>query len=56
MIQLDISANEQETLKEVLESFLSDLRMEIVETDSHDFKVMLKERRTILEKVVGMLQ
>ena len=51
-IQLDLTADELETLVGVLKSYLSDLRMEISGTDSQDFRDMLKERKRVLEKVV----
>lgn len=55
MIQLDLNPQEQQILKEALESYISDLRMEIADTDKQDYREKLKHRREILDKVVGAL-
>ena len=55
MIQLDINPQEQEILKEALESYLSDLRMEIADTDKQDYRDKLKHRKDVLNKVVEAL-
>ena len=51
MIELDLDDEERAILKTVLESYLSDLRMEIADTDRQDFREMLKERKAVLIKV-----
>ena len=45
MIELDLTREEREVLLEILEADLSDLRMEIADTDSLDFRDMLKGRK-----------
>ena len=55
MIQLDLNKEEQATLKDVLENYLSDLRQEISATDLHDFKEMLKARKEVVTKVLNAL-
>ena len=55
MTQLDLNKEEQETLKDVLENYLSDLRQEISATDLHDFKEMLKTRKEVVTKVINAL-
>ena len=55
MLQMDLTTDEQRILREVLESDLSDLRMEISETDTRDFKEMLKKREEVLKKIIAML-
>jgi hypothetical protein len=55
MIHLDFSTDEVKILASVLESYLSELRMEIADTDNHDFREMLKERKAVLEKTLAML-
>ena len=55
MLQLDLSQEETTILRQVLENYLSDLRMEIVDTENQDFREMLKQRKNALAKVVGML-
>ena len=52
MAQLDLSRQELEILVEVLETALSDLRMEIANTDSKDFRDMLKNRKAAIEKAI----
>lgn len=56
MIQLDLTSDEQETIAAVLENYLSDLRMEIANTDSMDFRDMLKERKRVVQKVLDEVQ
>ncbi len=56
MIQVDLGDEERQILLEVLESALSDLRMEIADTDSMDFRDMLKGRKEVIKKVIGALQ
>lgn len=53
MIQLDLNPEEREILAEVLGSALSDLRMEISDTDSMDFRQKLKERKSVIEKALA---
>lgn len=52
-MRIDLSDVEAATLRDALDSYLSDLRMEIADTDRMDFREGLKERRKILE---GLLQ
>ena len=55
MLQLDLSQEETTILRQVLEDYLSDLRMEIVDTENQDFREMLKRRKNALTKVVELL-
>ena len=52
MITLELSPDERDHLVEVLTTALSDLRMEIANTDSQDFREMLKSRKLALTKVL----
>ena len=56
MAQLDINAQEAETLREVLDFYLSELRMEIAGTDSMDFREQLKVKKNLLMDVVVRLE
>lgn len=56
MIQLDFTREEGEILLEILETELSDLRMEIANTDSLDFREMLKQRKEVVKKVITALR
>jgi hypothetical protein len=55
MIGLDLTEDERRGLQEVLEAAVSDLRMEIANTDSLDFRQMLKERKAVLRKTLAGL-
>lgn len=52
MLNLDLTDEEVEVLRHVLESYLSDLRMEIADTDLLDFRNMLKDRKSVIRKVL----
>jgi uncharacterized protein YlxP (DUF503 family) len=54
-MRVDLSIEEKRILRSVLESTLSDLRMEIADTDSQDFREMLKKRKAVLQKVLESL-
>jgi hypothetical protein len=56
MLTLELSPNEAATLRDVLASYLSDLRMEIADTDSMDFREGLKEREALLKRLMQQLQ
>lgn len=55
MIQLELTAEEQQVLVETLNADISDMSMEISRTDSHDYREALKERKQMLTKVVQAL-
>ena len=54
-MRVDLTIEEKRILHEVLESTLSDLRMEIADTDSQDFRDMLKKRKDVLQKLLEAL-
>ena len=56
MVQIELDPTEAEVLRMVLESYLSDLRMEIANTDSMDFREKLKARKMVLRKVVALIK
>ena len=56
MIQIELSSEHAEILASALDSVLSDLSYEISNTDSQDYRDMLKRRRDALNKVVGSLR
>ncbi|UCF66866.1 MAG: hypothetical protein JSV80_13935 [Acidobacteriota bacterium] len=56
MIRLDLSHDERSILTTVLDSYLSDLRMEIADTDSMDFRDMLKQRKQVIIKVLDAVR
>lgn len=56
MPQLNLTEQEKQVLIEALESYISDLRMEIADTDRQDFRNALKSRKEVLKKVLETLQ
>ena len=56
MLMLQLNAKEKEVLTEALASYISDLRMEIADTDSKDFREHLKSNEEILNQIVKMLK
>jgi hypothetical protein len=55
MITIELSPKEADMLRDVLVSYVSDLRMEISNTDSMDFRENLKEREAFLKRIIQQL-
>jgi len=55
MVTLQLTEEESAILKRSLELFLSDVRMEICDTDSADFREGLKKEKSTLEHVIAQL-
>ena len=55
MVQLTLTAEEVTLLSELLASYLSDLRMEIADTDAMDFRESLKQREVFLKRLLHTL-
>ena len=55
MVNLNLDENEKEVLGSALESYVSDLRMEIADTDKMDFREQLKTRKKVLNKIIDEL-
>ena len=55
MLDLVLTVQERDELRLVLESYLGDLSVEIRRTDGYDFRLALKERRTVLQHVLRNL-
>jgi hypothetical protein len=55
MRRLDLDERESETLRQVLEDYVSDLRMEISNTDSQDVRDELKEREMLLKRILDRI-
>ena len=56
MIELELTPRERELVVEVLQSSLSDLRMEIADTDRMEFREALKEQKEALRKLLFAVQ
>lgn len=52
MIRLDLTDKEREYMLQVLENELSDLRMEIENTDNSKYKHELKMRKSMVMKLI----
>lgn len=52
MIKLNLAPQEEQVFTEILKMLVADLRMEIADTDSMDFREMLKDRKRLLIKVL----
>jgi hypothetical protein len=55
MIQLNLTEEEEQHLKEAVKRRLTELDHEIAHTDSTAFKDMLKRRRETMQKVIEKL-
>ena len=55
MVTLSLTEKERMMLADVVENYLSELRMEIGDTDSKDYRDMLKLRKEILVKILSTL-
>lgn len=56
MVQLDLTRDETGILIKMLENYLSELRMEIADTDQQDFRDQLKEEKRVLLKTLKILR
>ena len=56
MYTLELSNEAREALAKALESYLSDLRYEISNTDSMDFREDLKSKKLLLNDVLAKLR
>ncbi len=55
MIQINLTKDEIAVLTQLLDNCISDLRMEISNTDNIGYKQMLKDRRDVLIKLYNAL-
>jgi hypothetical protein len=56
MIRMELTPEEAEILRESLESYFSDLRMEIAGTESMVFREILKKKEAFLLRIIQQLQ
>ena len=56
MVDFQLNDKECGMLREILGAYLSDLRMEIANTDSKDFRDDLKEREVFLKELLLRLE
>ena len=53
MLHIDLTVEERDLLEEMLDVCLADLRVEVSDTDRHDYKQMLKRREALLRKIIA---
>lgn len=56
MLHLDLNDEEQQILSDLLEEYIGDLRMEVADTDSSDYREMLKHRERVLKKLLAVVR
>ena len=56
MTHLDLNHQDTEVLEDVMESYLSDLRMEIADTDLQEYREGLKAKKDVLVKILDELK
>lgn len=56
MAMIELEPKELEVLKEILWSYLGDLRFEIADTDSKDWREYLKEKEVIIKQIIPKLE
>ncbi len=56
MTTLNLTPEQAETLKETLTSYLSDLRLEIADTEKLEFRENLKKQEATLKEILAMLE
>lgn len=55
MVRLELTDREAVILSEILESYLSDLRGEIVATENKEWRADMKEREEFVRNLIGRL-
>jgi hypothetical protein len=55
-IEIELTPKELEIFKDVLENFISDLRMEITDTDKQDYRESLKTKKNLIVKIKQKLE
>lgn len=53
MVNCRFSSEQIELLRDVLERELREIEVEVLRTDSHNFKAILKRRKAMLEALLG---
>ena len=54
-MEITLDRDERQILHAILENELSDLRMEMADTDRKEFRDLLSRRKAVLQKVVDTL-
>jgi hypothetical protein len=54
-VDLKLTAEEAQLLRQVLTNYASDLRLEIADTDQADLRATLKRNEATLERIISQL-
>ena len=54
-MDLVLSSKDFVLLKQILERYISDLRMEIADTDNADYREMLKQKERVMKHILAEL-
>ena len=54
-MQLDLTDDEALTLRDLMRSYLPDLKREVARTDAHDYRHDLVKRQDLCEKILATL-
>ena len=52
MVKLNLAPQEEQDFAEILKNLVADLRMEIADTDSMEFREKLKDRKRLIIRVL----
>lgn len=55
MVRIELTLEQASTLRDMMESWLGDLRMEVSSTDQKDWRDALKAREALLKEVIDQL-
>ena len=55
MQTFELTAEEAEVLRDILQHNLNEVDVEVFRTDTHDFKAMLRHRRGLIEHMLAKL-
>lgn len=56
MLRIELTENEVSTLQELITNYVSDLRMEVADTDRMEFREALKAKEELLKGLLARLE
>jgi hypothetical protein len=56
VVRLELTTKQADELRQVLESYVSEMRMQISSTEQMDFREALKDRKEFLNQLIQQLQ
>jgi hypothetical protein len=56
MQPLELTREQQEVLRDTMKHAVADMEVEVLHTDSHDFKEMLKHRLKLMVQIAAKLE